>query len=59
MAALAERGVPGPDGAARMIDQEIVREQFYAATPVDGTPKQRSHTRWQKFLRVLIHKRKT
>jgi hypothetical protein len=36
-----------------MIDQEIVREQFYAHTPADGTPDQKGHFRRQKFLRAL------
>ena len=36
-----------------MIDQEIVRAQFYAHTPADGTPEQKGHSRRQKFLRAL------
>ena len=37
----------------RMVDQEIVREQFYAHTPADGTPEQKRHFRRQKFMRAL------
>ena len=57
MGALADQGVElpiPPDGPlVRMIDQEIVREQFYAHTPADGTPEQKGHFRRQKFLRAL------
>ena len=46
MGALAEQGVERqipPDGpTVRMIDQEMVRELFYAHTPADGTPKQKA-----------------
>ena len=46
MDVLADQGVElpiPPDGpAVRMIDQEIVREQFYRHTPADGTPKQKA-----------------
>lgn len=56
-AALAAHGVElpiPPDGpAVRMVNQEIVREQFYMHTPADGTPEQRGHFRRQKFLRAL------
>ena len=37
----------------RMVDQEIVRDEFYAHTPADGTPEQKGKTRRQKFLRAL------
>jgi hypothetical protein len=44
-AALADQGVELPilpnGSLVRMIDQEIVREQFYAHTPADGTPEQK------------------
>jgi len=57
MGAMAEHGVEReipPDGpATRMIDQEVVRGLFYAQTPADGTPEQKSHSRRQKFLRAL------
>jgi AAA domain len=57
LGALADQGVELPilpDGPlVRMIDQEIVREQFYAHTPADGTPDQKGHFRRQKFLRAL------
>jgi hypothetical protein len=45
MSILAEKGVElpiPPDGSmVRMVDQEIVREQFYMQTPTDGTPEQK------------------
>jgi hypothetical protein len=57
MAELAEHGVDlpvEPDGpTAWMIDQEIVRERFYAGTPADGTPEQKGNLRRQKFFRAL------
>ena len=57
MAELAEHGVDlpiPPDGPrVRMVDQEIVREQFYTHTPAEGTPEQKGHSRRQKFLRAL------
>ena len=53
MGAMAEQGVElpiPPDGPpVRMIDQEMVREQFYAQTPADGTPKQKGDFRRQQF----------
>jgi hypothetical protein len=56
-AALANHGVELsilPDGpVARMVDQELVRQQFYIHTPADGTPEQKGHLRRQKFLRAL------
>jgi len=55
--ALAEQGVDlsvPPDGpVVRMVDQEIVRQQFYACTPADGTPKQKADFRRQKFFRAV------
>jgi AAA domain len=57
MAELAEHGVDlpiPPDGpVVRMIDQEIVREQFYSCTPADGTPAQKSEFRRKRFNRVV------
>ena len=57
MKILADQGVElpiPPDGpTVRMIEQEIVREQFYSCTPAEGTPEQKSHSRRQKFLRAL------
>ena len=57
MGAMAEHGVERqipPDGpAVRMIDQEVVRELFYAQTPADGTPKQKADFRRQQFNRAL------
>jgi AAA domain len=55
--ALAEDGVEQPIEAngpvVRMVDQELVREAFYACTPADGTPKQKTNFRRQKFHRAL------
>jgi hypothetical protein len=57
MSILADQGVElpiPPDGpTVRMVDQEIVRKQFYMHTPTDGTPEQKGRTRRQKFLRAL------
>jgi hypothetical protein len=57
MSVLADQGVElpiSPDGpTARMVDQEIVREQFYSHTPAEGTPEQKGNFRRQKFLRAL------
>jgi hypothetical protein len=57
MSILAEKGVElpiPPDGPmVRMVDQAIVREQFFMQTPADGTPEQIGHFRRQKFLRAL------
>ena len=54
---LADRGVDlpiPPDGpTVRMVDQEIVREQFYSHTPVEGTPKQKRQLRFLQFKRAL------
>ena len=57
MSAMAERGVEReipPNGpAVRMIDQEVVRGLYYAQTPADGTPKQRTDARRAQFKRAL------
>jgi hypothetical protein len=57
MAQLAERGVDlsvSPDGPlVRMIDQEIVRTEYYAHTPADGTPDQKRKARYMQFNRAL------
>ncbi len=49
MEILADRGVDlpiSPDGpTVRMVDQEIVREQFYRHTPAEGTAKQKRQLR--------------
>ena len=54
---LADQGIDlpiPPDGpTVRMIDQEIVREQFYRRTPAEGTPKQKRQLRFQQFKRAL------
>ena len=56
-AALADHGVElsiPPDGPVmRMVDQELVRQQFYVHTPADGTLEQKGNLRRQKFLRAL------
>ena len=57
MDVLADQGIElpiPPDGPlVRMIDQEIVREQFYAHTPADGTPEQKGEFRRKRFIRAL------
>jgi hypothetical protein len=57
MSVLADEGVElpiAPEGPmVRMVDQEIVRDEFYARTPADGTPEQKGKTRRQKFFRAL------
>ena len=57
MGVLADRGVElpiPPDGpTVRMIDQEIVRERFYAATPADGSPEQKGEFRRKRFSRAV------
>ena len=57
MEILADRGVDlpiPPDGPmVRMVDQEIVREQFYSRTPAEGTPKQKRQLPSQQFKRAL------
>ena len=56
-AVLAENGVElsiPPDGpVVRMADQELVRDAFYACTPADGTPEQKSEFRRKRFNRAL------
>ena len=55
--ALKEQGVDlnvPPDGpAVRMVDQEIVRQQFYACTPAEGTPAQKTEFRRKRFNRAV------
>jgi hypothetical protein len=57
MSVLAGEGVElsiPPDGpTVRMVDQEVVRAEFYVHTPADGTPEQKGRLRRQKFLRAL------
>jgi hypothetical protein len=57
MSMLADHGVElqiSPDGPVlRMVDQELVRQQFYATTPADGTPEQKGRLRRQRFLSAL------
>jgi hypothetical protein len=36
-----------------MVDQELVRKDFYASTPADGTPKQKRQFRYAQFKRAL------
>jgi hypothetical protein len=57
MGILAEKGVElpitpgGPE--VRMVDQEIVREQFYMQTLAEGTPEQKGRFRRQRYLSAL------
>jgi AAA domain len=57
MSILADQGVDlliPPDGpTVRMVDQEVVRERFYAGTPAEGTPKQKSEFRRKRFNRAV------
>lgn len=57
MDVLADRGVELPilpDGPLiRMIDQEIVRDEFYAHTPAEGTPAQKGEFRRKRFNRAV------
>jgi hypothetical protein len=57
MSILAEQGVElpiPPDGpAVRMVDQSIVKKEFYAHTPADGTPEQKRKARHMQFSRAL------
>jgi hypothetical protein len=56
-AALADHGVERsipPDGPmVRMVDQDLVRQQFYIHTPADGSVEQKGNLRRQKFQRAL------
>jgi hypothetical protein len=57
MEVLADQGVDlpiPPDGPiVRMVDQAIVRAEFYIHTPVDGTPEQKRKARHMQFSRAL------
>jgi hypothetical protein len=57
MAKLAKEGVElpsEPDGPmVRMIDQEIVRQEFYARTAADGTEDEKRKIRTQRFRRAV------
>jgi hypothetical protein len=58
MAIMAEQGVDlpaEPDGPAiRMVDQRLVREAFFIATPAEGdTQRQKDEFRRKRFVRAL------
>jgi hypothetical protein len=57
MAVLAERRVDlpiAPNGpVVRMVDREVVREEFYAQTACDGTPEQKTEYRRKQFNRAV------
>ena len=57
MTILAGQGVDLPilpDGpTVRMVDQELVRKDFYASTPAEGTSKQKRQFRYAQFKRAL------
>jgi hypothetical protein len=57
MKLLAEHGIemaPGPEAPlVRMIDQELVREEFYACTTADGDERQKQKAKSQRFRRTL------
>jgi len=56
-AALADHGVElsiPPDGPmARMVDQDLVRQQFYSHTPAEGSLEQKWNLRRMQFSRAL------
>jgi hypothetical protein len=50
---LPELPIP-PDGpVARMVNQEIVRIEYYAHTSADGTPEQKRKAKHMQFSRAL------
>jgi hypothetical protein len=54
MAKLAEAGRELPlEPPVRGIDRDIVREEFYATTPVDGSEHQKQNIRRKRFNRAL------
>jgi hypothetical protein len=53
MAKLAEAGQELLEPPVRGIDREIVRAEFYATTPVDGTEGQKQEIRRKRFNRAL------
>ena len=54
MAKLAEAGMDLPlEPPVRGIDREVVRKEFYAQTPVDGTDAQKQELRRKRFNRAL------
>jgi hypothetical protein len=54
MAKLAEAGCELPlEPPVRGIDREIVREEFYAQTPADGTEREKRSIRRKRFDRAL------
>jgi hypothetical protein len=57
MAILADQGVDLPTASdepvVRMVDQELVRVEYYAGTPADGTPEQKRKARHMQFSRAL------
>jgi hypothetical protein len=57
MAVLADRGVDLPASSngpvLRMVDQEIVRGEFYAQTVSEGTSEQKAEHRRKQFNRAL------
>ena len=59
MAILADQGVDlpiPPDGpTVRMVAQELVRTEYYAHTPADGTPEQKRKIRHMQFSRSLAY----
>jgi hypothetical protein len=54
MAKLAELGVELPiEPPVRGIDRELVRTEFYAQSPVDGTERQKQFIRSKRFSRAI------
>jgi hypothetical protein len=57
MAVLAKEGVDLPSErngpVVRMVDEEIVREEFYARTAAEGTEDEKQKQRAQRFRRAV------
>jgi hypothetical protein len=49
----SRRRVRAFDPPVRGIDREIVREEFYAQTPVDGSEQQKQERRRKRFNRAI------
>jgi hypothetical protein len=62
VSAISPNSAPQPEFASagvragrtvRMVDQEIMREQFYVQTPAEGAPEQKGRFRRQRYLSAL------
>jgi hypothetical protein len=63
MSVLADKGVSlpsAPDGPEiRMVDRDLVRDEFYLQTAVDGTPEQKQDQRRKRFRRAVDRAQET